>query len=149
MVDNLSVWDYYISIKILKIWNSSSRVVILEISVILIALSLIIILDGCDSFADDVTDNIVVWFDGRAEIGPRALGHRSLIGDPRSMAVKNRMNEVKQRQWWRPVAPMILDSECENWFVQSFPSLYMLNNFLIQPKKKNVVPAILQLDDTC
>lgn len=105
--------------------------------------------DGCDSFADDVTDNIVVWFDGRAEIGPRALGHRSLIGDPRSMAVKNRMNEVKQRQWWRPVAPMILESECENWFVQSFPSPYMLNNFLIQPEKKNAVPAILHLDDTC
>lgn len=108
-----------------------------------------IIDDGMDFLVDDIIKNPIVWFTERAEIGPRALGHRSLIADPRTEEAKDKLNIIKQREWWRPVAPMILESECSEWFEKSFSSPYMLNNFTIQRDKKELVPAILHLDDTC
>lgn len=108
-----------------------------------------IIDDGLDYLVDDVTKNPIVWFTGRSEIGPRALGHRSLIADPRTVEAKDKLNIIKQREWWRPVAPMVLETECNEWFEKCFSSPYMLNNFMIQKDKKKLVPAILHLDDTC
>ena len=105
--------------------------------------------NGFEHFVDDISKNPIIWFSGRAEIGPRALGHRSILADPRVLTSKNKLNKIKQREWWRPVAPIIITSECSQWFEESFPSPYMLNNFKIRKKKRKYVPSILHLDDTC
>lgn len=93
-------------------------------------------------------DGPIVWYDGQSESGPRALGHRSIIADPRSIRNKDLINLYKQRQWWRPVAPIILEDFLEEWFENAYPSPYMLNNFVIRQEKKELVPAILHLDLT-
>lgn len=97
---------------------------------------------------EDIKKQPILWLEGRSEVGPRALGHRSIIGDPTNKNSKDIINNAKQRQWWRPVAPIILQSEVENWFEDSFYSPYMLNNFKIKQECKKIVPAILHLDDT-
>lgn len=98
--------------------------------------------------AEDIANSVIIWFDGACEIGPRALGHRSLLANPCSNSSKERLNEIKQRQWWRPVAPIIMEEEIENWFYNSYESPYMLHNFQIIPEKEKIVPAILHLDNT-
>jgi carbamoyltransferase len=99
-----------------------------------------------EKIAEDLTKFPIVWFNGRAELGPRALGNRSLLGDPRNNKTKKYLNELKQRQWWRPVAPIILENEIKEWFKNSYPSPYMLHTFRIIPGKVSVVPAIVHLD---
>lgn len=98
--------------------------------------------------AKDITENPVIWVNGKAEIGPRALGARSLIADPRQTEMKDRLNQIKQRQWWRPVAPIILEERVEEWFEASYPTKYMLNTFKIKEDKADRVPAILHLDNS-
>lgn len=97
---------------------------------------------------EDIEKDPVIWFDGQAEVGPRALGARSLIGDPRLQDTKDRLNEIKLRQWWRPVAPIILREEIENWFEDDFESPYMLHALRIKDEKKALVPAIIHEDLT-
>ncbi|MNB89331.1 Decarbamoylnovobiocin carbamoyltransferase [compost metagenome] len=108
---------------------------------------------SCSSFdpavaVEDIIQHPIVWFNGAAEIGPRALGNRSLLADPRTERSKDILNEIKQREWWRPVAPVILEEEVKVWFQNGGPSPYMLNAFKIRDEKKPVVPAICHLDDT-
>lgn len=100
------------------------------------------------TFAADLAAGPVAWVDGAAEIGPRALGHRSLLGDPRTHAAKDRLNEVKRRQWWRPVAPIVLKEAVGEWFVNARPSPFMLEVFEIRPERRDAVPAIAHLDHT-
>lgn len=97
-------------------------------------------------FVDDIVELPVIWFDGRAEIGPRALGHRSILADPRSEKSKDLINKYKQRQWWRPVAPIVLEEELDNWFQESFRSPFMLNNFFVKEDKANLILSALHLD---
>lgn len=101
-----------------------------------------------EQIAKDIKDEPVVWFYGRAEIGPRALGHRSLLANPCDIRAKERLNQIKQREWWRPVAPIVLEECMEEWFEDAYASPFMLHNFLVLPSKKKYVPAILHLDDT-
>jgi len=101
-----------------------------------------------DQFVEDITDDVVVWIDGAAEMGPRALGHRSLLGDPRSEKVKDLLNEYKHRQWWRPVAPIVLAEYAHEWFEQSRLSPYMLEAARVREDIRDKVPAILHLDGT-
>ncbi len=98
--------------------------------------------------AEDLCHAPVVWFDGPAEMGPRALGARSLLGDPRSPAAKDALNAVKQREWWRPVAPVILAGEVGEWFEEGCPSPYMLHTFRVKAEKRELIPAVLHLDGT-
>lgn len=100
------------------------------------------------TFVSDVTDGVIVWVDGNAEIGPRSLGHRSLLGDPRSTKVKDLLNEYKQRQWWRPVAPIVLAEHAEAWFAGDRLSPYMLEAVQIRADRIDAVPAIAHLDGT-
>jgi predicted NodU family carbamoyl transferase len=100
----------------------------------------------CEQGAEDLSDGPVLWFNGRAEIGPRALGNRSLLADPRVLKSKEQLNILKQRQWWRPVAPIVLEEELEEWFIDAYPSPYMLHNFQIREDKSDIVPAIVHLD---
>lgn len=101
-----------------------------------------------DYAADDIIYEPIVWFDGRSEVGPRALGHRSILANPAKTESKDLLNKYKQREWWRPVAPIILEQERDKWFKDSFSSSYMLNNFQILDGKKDLVDAILHLDGT-
>lgn len=99
-------------------------------------------------FVADVSDGVLAWVDGEAEIGPRALGHRSLLGDPRSTRVRDLLNVHKQRQWWRPVAPIVLAEHAADWFEQSRPSPYMLEAVRVRPDVADQVPGIVHLDGT-
>lgn len=99
-------------------------------------------------FVDDICRGPVVWADGAAEIGPRALGHRSILADPRSLQSKDQLNAWKSRQWWRPVAPIVLEDYTGEWFDEAWPSPYMLETAHIREGKRDLVPAIVHLDDS-
>lgn len=96
----------------------------------------------------DMEEDIVIWYEGGAEVGPRALGARSLIGDPRVMWTKERLNEVKKRQWWRPVAPIVLKEKVGEWFRNEYESPYMLHALELLEDKREEVPAIVHIDGT-
>ena len=104
--------------------------------------------NGLDLLVQDIESGPIIWYSGRSESGPRALGNRSLLADPRRIESKNRLNEIKKREWWRPVAPIVLEEECAKWFKDCFESEYMLNNFSIKNDKEKLVPAIVHLDGT-
>lgn len=99
-------------------------------------------------FVDDICRGPVVWADGEAELGPRALGHRSILADPRSPRSKDLLNEWKNRQWWRPVAPVVLEEYAGEWFDEARPSPYMLQTAYVHEDKRELVPAILHLDNS-
>ncbi|WP_078850693.1 MULTISPECIES: carbamoyltransferase C-terminal domain-containing protein [unclassified Streptomyces] len=99
-------------------------------------------------FVEDISRGPLVWADGAAEIGPRALGHRSILADPRSPRSKDLLNEWKSRQWWRPVAPIILEEHTGEWFEDPWASPYMLETAYVRESKRHLVPAILHLDDS-
>lgn len=90
----------------------------------------------------------IVWFDAESEMGPRALGHRSILADPRTFKTKDQLNHIKQRQWWRPVAPIVLMEEMNTWFESGYTSPYMLHTFTIRKEKEHLVPAISHLDSS-
>ncbi|WP_433261229.1 carbamoyltransferase C-terminal domain-containing protein [Actinosynnema sp. CS-041913] len=99
-----------------------------------------------DQAVRDILAEPVVWFSGRSEIGPRALGNRSLIADPTSMAAKDTLNRFKLREWWRPVAPVVLEDHLADWFEDSRPSPYMLETFTIRGDRRHLIPAVAHLD---
>ncbi|KOP81442.1 hypothetical protein AMS60_02440 [Bacillus sp. FJAT-21945] len=101
-----------------------------------------------DTVVDDIVNSPIIWFDGRAEVGPRALGHRSILADARCKDAKDKLNKIKQRQWWRPVAPIILEEEVSNWFQHAYESPYMLNTFKLIEGRECEVPAIAHLDNS-
>ncbi|HMI98958.1 MAG TPA: carbamoyltransferase C-terminal domain-containing protein [Gaiellaceae bacterium] len=69
---------------------------------------------------------VVAWVQGRWEIGPRALGNRSLLAEPYSVATRERLNDIKQREEYRPIAPCCREEDLAEAFVQTFPDPYML-----------------------
>ena len=90
---------------------------------------------------------IVAWVSGDSEYGPRALGHRSILADPRDFHKREILNfVVKSREWFRPFAPVVLEEEAHNWFEPSDPSKYMLfTQKVLQPEK---IPAVTHVDGT-
>lgn len=99
-------------------------------------------------FLDDIEKDPVVWFDGRAEIGPRALGHRSLLVVPTKEEGKHKLNIIKQRQWWRPVAPIVLYEDMGEWFEGNNYSPFMLHTLYVKTDKAKIVPGICHLDNS-
>lgn len=95
---------------------------------------------------EDLRAGPVVWFNGRSEIGPRALGNRSLLADPTTYRSKELLNEYKQREWWRPVAPVVLQDHIDKWFEDARPSPYMLETFSIRGTHRTDIPAVAHLD---
>lgn len=89
---------------------------------------------------------IVAWFQGRAEIGPRALGARSILADPRDRSVLSRLNRLKGREIWRPVAPSVLAEEFSAYFAGSFRSPFMNVATQVRPEVRARVPAIVHVD---
>ncbi len=100
-----------------------------------------------DKAASLIADGaIVVWHQGRAEIGPRALGARSLLGDPRSRLSLVRMNELKQREMWRPFAPSV-KAECfDDFFDGVHASPFMLAAARVREEMRSRVPAVVHAD---
>ena len=83
--------------------------------------------------------NVVGWFQGRMEYGPRALGNRSILGDARNPEMQKKMNlKIKYREGFRPFAPTVLEEDIENYFVMDCPSPYMLH--VIPVKKERLKP---------
>ena len=101
--------------------------------------------DAAQAAADDLAaDRLIGWFEGRSEIGPRALGHRSILADPRQAANWARVNALKGRETWRPFAPAVLESEVEKWFLGTpSSSPYMLFTGIV---RSHDLPAITHAD---
>jgi carbamoyltransferase len=90
---------------------------------------------------------IIGWVQGGAEFGPRALGHRSIVADPRNVASKERMDEeIKRREWFRPYAPSVLAEHANEYFEMLGPSPYMLLALNTRPEMRDRVPAIVHVD---
>jgi len=92
---------------------------------------------------------IIGWFQGAAEAGPRALGNRSILADPRPDHMKDTINkQVKHREPFRPFAPSVLASEGKDWFDDFHPSPFMLLVLPVKAEKRRLVPAITHVDGT-
>ena len=93
--------------------------------------------------------NIIGWFQGQAEFGPRALGNRSILADPRSPSIKERINDlVKFREEFRPFAPSILDEYGESYFERYQRSPYMERTLRFRPEVRGRVPGVVHVDGT-
>ncbi|MFD7767897.1 carbamoyltransferase [Streptomyces sp. NPDC059787] len=93
-------------------------------------------------------NGIVAWFQGRSEYGPRALGHRSLLAHPGHAGNLERLNDVKGREQFRPVAPMVLAERAAEIFDGPLPSPYMLFVHDVAPAWRDRVPAVVHVDGT-
>jgi carbamoyltransferase len=93
-------------------------------------------------------DKILGWFQGRMEFGPRALGARSILASPLCSDMQARLNEIKDREDFRPVAPVVLEEEAANWFVRGDVSPFMLFVYDVAPDKAARIPAVRHVDGT-
>jgi carbamoyltransferase len=92
---------------------------------------------------------LVGWVQGRLEWGPRALGNRSILADPRDPEAGARVNEaVKYRDPWRPFAPSILAEAADTYLVDSFFSPFMITTFEVRADKRSSIPSVVHADGT-
>jgi carbamoyltransferase len=92
---------------------------------------------------------VVGWFQGRMEWGPRALGNRSIVVDPRKPEMKDLLNSrIKRREPFRPFAPSILLERVGDYFEETHPSPFMLMAYKVKPAKRSVIPAPTHVDGT-
>ena len=89
---------------------------------------------------------VVGWFQGRMEVGPRALGHRSIVADPRKAEIRNRVNHIKNREQWRPFAPSLLLDDAPRVLEQAMPSPFMLQAFSVRPEVQPLLEGITHVD---
>src|SRR5262249_22204129 len=106
--------------------------------------------DLCRQAAAIIADGkILGWFQGRAEWGPRALGNRSIVGDPRRADMKEVLNRrIKHREIFRPFAPSILAEAVGEWFEKSHPSPFMTLAYPVRPEKRALIPSPTHVDGT-
>jgi carbamoyltransferase len=97
-----------------------------------------------------IADGLVVgWFQGRMEWGPRALGNRSILGDPRRADMKDILNrKIKRRESFRPFAPSILREAVADWFIRDEDVPFMLQVIPIRPERREQIPAVTHVDGT-
>ena len=93
-------------------------------------------------------DKIIGWFQGRMEFGPRALGSRSILASPINASMQARLNEVKDREDFRPVAPVVLEEDAPSWFEDAATSPFMLFVHNVKPDKADKIPAVRHVDGT-
>lgn len=115
---------------------------------------------GCEVIGFEDTDNlcrataqaisegkVIGWFQGRLEWGPRALGNRSILGDPRRANMKDILNEkIKRRESFRPFAPSILREEVLAWFEEEADVPFMMQVFQVRQEKRGIIPATTHAD---
>jgi carbamoyltransferase len=93
--------------------------------------------------------DVVGWFQGRMEWGPRALGNRSIVADPRRQDMKDILNaRIKYREPFRPFAPSILGEAVGDYFDQSYPDPFMIKVYNVLPEKRDEIPAVTHVDGT-
>lgn len=104
--------------------------------------------ETCERAARVVADGKVLgWFQGRMEWGPRALGNRSIIGDPRRKDMKDILNlKIKRRESFRPFAPSILREAVPEWFMTDDDVPFMMQVFQIRAEKRDLIPAVTHVD---
>jgi carbamoyltransferase len=91
-------------------------------------------------------DGIVAVATGRAEYGPRALGNRSILADPRDPLIKDKVNLIKERELFRPFAPVIMEEHASKWFEMNFSSPYM--QYTVKCLKPEKIPSVVHVDGT-
>lgn len=87
-------------------------------------------------------------FQGGSEIGPRALGHRSILADPTCSKMRDRLNKIKRRESFRPFAPIVLERDMKTYFDVSVPSPFMLSIAPVRAEYRAMLPAITHVDNT-
>ena len=93
--------------------------------------------------------DVVGWFQGSMEFGPRALGQRSIVADPRREDMKDILNaRIKHREPFRPFAPSVLADRVGDWFEQDYPSPFMVLVYKTRADKRELIPAVNHVDDT-
>ena len=99
--------------------------------------------------AEQLADGALVgWFSGRLEMGPRALGARSILADPRSTDSRDRVNRfVKHREEWRPFAPSMLESAADEYLENAEPAPFMIKTFDVKPEKREELTAVIHPGD--
>ena len=102
----------------------------------------------CDRTAAAIARGEVVgWFQGRMEWGPRALGNRSILGDPRRADMKDILNlKIKRRESFRPFAPSVLQEAVSEWFEQDADVPFMMQVYQIRTDKRALIPAVCHVD---
>lgn len=93
-------------------------------------------------------DKIIGWFQGRMEFGPRALGSRSILASPINADMQAKLNEIKDREDFRPVAPVVLEEDAPQWFDNAGFSPFMLFVYKVKDEKKDLIPAVRHVDGT-
>lgn len=93
-------------------------------------------------------NKIIGWFQGPMEFGPRALGARSILASPADPEMQSRINEIKDREDFRPVAPVVLEEDAADWFDRADYSPFMLFVYDIKPEKAVMIPAVKHVDGT-
>jgi carbamoyltransferase len=92
---------------------------------------------------------IIAWFNGRSEVGPRALGNRSFLASPKFSWMRDYINKkVKNREWYRPFAPAVLNDFKKDWFEIDYESPFMLEAVQVRDDKKHLIPAVIHVDNT-
>jgi carbamoyltransferase len=104
----------------------------------------------CDRVAEAISEGLVIgWFEGRMEWGPRALGHRSILGDPRRADMKDILNlKIKRRESFRPFAPSVLREAVADWFTLDGDVPFMMQVYPIREEKRSLIPAVTHVDGT-
>jgi carbamoyltransferase len=102
----------------------------------------------CKRTAKEIAQGKVVgWFQGRMEWGPRALGNRSIVVDPRRAEMKDVLNaRIKRREPFRPFAPSILLEKTGEYFEKDYPDPFMIKVYPVRPEKRSVIPAVTHVD---
>lgn len=92
--------------------------------------------------------DLVAYFDGAMELGPRALGHRSILADPRKLEMWNKVNVIKGRELWRPLAPSILLERSKEYYDDGSESPFMIMMYKGNDRARTEAPAVTHIDDT-
>ena len=93
-------------------------------------------------------DKIIGWYQGRIEFGPRALGARSILASPIHAEMQARLNDIKDREDFRPVAPVVLEEDAGEWFNGASYSPFMLFVYDVNDDKAELIPAVRHVDGT-
>jgi len=93
-------------------------------------------------------DKVIGWYQGRMEFGPRALGSRSILASPINPSMQSRLNEIKDREDFRPVAPVVLEEDAEEWFENAGSSPFMLFVHNVRSDRSDRIPAVRHVDGT-